>query len=157
MALSECVLTFSNLSGLRSPRVFSQYVNLSLAQPECVLILCNLGDYVGVKSSVRSCVSCFVFIIILFTGCPSKHVSNISCQHSVTPFSLTQPLFIHSSSDSRTLRIPHIKTKTFWHRSFSQAAPSVWNCQPHELDVFSQLLHLKLPLRLICSNSTSTS
>ena len=30
----------------------------------------------------------------LFTDCPSKHVSNISCQHSVTPFSLIQPLFI---------------------------------------------------------------
>ena len=30
----------------------------------------------------------------LFTGCPSKHVSRISCQHSVTPFSLMQPLFI---------------------------------------------------------------
>ena len=30
----------------------------------------------------------------LFTGCPCKHVSSISCQHSVTPFSLIQPLFI---------------------------------------------------------------
>ena len=30
----------------------------------------------------------------LFTGCPSKHGSSISCQHSVTPFSLIQPLFI---------------------------------------------------------------
>ena len=29
----------------------------------------------------------------LFTGCPSKHVSNIRCQQSVTPFSLIQPLF----------------------------------------------------------------
>ena len=36
----------------------------------------------------------------LFTGCPSKHVSNISCQHSVTPFSLTQPLFICLTSVS---------------------------------------------------------
>ena len=37
------------------------------------------------------------------------------------------------SSDSRTLRIPHIKTKTFGHRSFSRAAPSVWNSLPHEI------------------------
>ena len=29
----------------------------------------------------------------LFTGLPSKHLSSISCQHSVTPFSLIQPLF----------------------------------------------------------------
>ena len=30
----------------------------------------------------------------LFTGYPSKHVSNISCQPSVTPFSLIHLLFI---------------------------------------------------------------
>ena len=30
----------------------------------------------------------------LFTGCPSKYISSKSCQHSVTPFSLMQPLFI---------------------------------------------------------------
>ena len=38
-----------------------------------------------------------------------------------------------SLSDSRTLRIPHIKTKTFGHRSFSHAAPSVWNSLPHDI------------------------
>ena len=38
-----------------------------------------------------------------------------------------------SSSDSRTLRIPHILTKTFGHSSFSHAAPSVWNSLPHEI------------------------
>ena len=32
---------------------------------------------------------------------------------------------LHSSSDSRTLHIPHIKTKTLGHRSFSHAAPSI--------------------------------
>ena len=32
---------------------------------------------------------------------------------------------VRSSSASRTLRIPHIKTKTFGRRSFSHAAPSV--------------------------------
>ena len=83
----------------------------------------------------------------LFTGCPSKHVSNISCQHFVTPFfSDTAPVYLsdllrvyspsrqlRSSSDSRTLRIPYIKTKTFGHRSFSHAAPSVWNSLPHEI------------------------
>ena len=30
----------------------------------------------------------------LFTGCPSEYISSKSCQHSVTPFSLMQPLFI---------------------------------------------------------------
>ena len=30
----------------------------------------------------------------LFIDCPSKHVSSTSCQHSGTPFSLTQPLSI---------------------------------------------------------------
>ena len=40
---------------------------------------------------------------------------------------------LHSSSDSRTLRIPHIKTKTSRHHSLSHAAPSVWNSLPHEI------------------------
>ncbi len=30
----------------------------------------------------------------LSTGCSSTHVSSLSCQHFVTPFSLIQPLFI---------------------------------------------------------------
>ena len=38
-----------------------------------------------------------------------------------------------STLDSRTLCIPHIKTKTFGHRSFSHAAPSVWNSLPREI------------------------
>ena len=40
---------------------------------------------------------------------------------------------LRSTSDSRTLRIPHIKTETFGHRSFSHAVPSVWNSLPHEI------------------------
>ena len=40
---------------------------------------------------------------------------------------------LRSSSDSRTLHIPHIKTDTFGHRSFSHATPSVWNSLPHEI------------------------
>ena len=40
---------------------------------------------------------------------------------------------LRSSSDSRTLRIPHLKARTFGHRSFSQAAPSVWNSLPHDI------------------------
>ena len=40
---------------------------------------------------------------------------------------------LRSSSDSRTLRIPHIKIKTFGHRSFSHAAHSVWNSLPREI------------------------
>ena len=82
----------------------------------------------------------------LFTGCPSKHVSTISCQHCHSFFSDTAlaylsdlvlvyspPRQLRSSSDSRTIRIPHIKTKTFGHRSFSHAAPSAWNSLPHEI------------------------
>ena len=83
----------------------------------------------------------------LFTGCPSKHASNRSCQHSVTPFSLIQPLFIcltfsmsplHRDKSAplltaRTLRIPQIKTKTFGHRTFYYAAPFVWNSLPREI------------------------
>ena len=59
-----------------------------------------------------------------------------------------------SSSDSRTLSIPHTKTKTFGLRSLTHTAP-VWNALPHEIRHISQPLHLKLPWRLICSNPTS--
>ena len=41
--------------------------------------------------------------IVTITGCPSKHVSNISCQHSVTPFSLIQLLFICLTFSMSTL------------------------------------------------------
>ena len=34
---------------------------------------------------------------------------------------------LRSSSDLKTIRIPHMKTKTFGHRSLSYAPPSVWN------------------------------
>ena len=46
-------------------------------------------------------------------------------------YSLSRQL--RSPSDSGTLRILHIKTKTFGHRSFSHAVPSVWNSLPHEI------------------------
>ena len=59
---------------------------------------------------------------------------------NTAPFYLSDLLRVYSPSrqlrsfsDSRTLRIPHIKTKTFGHRSFSHAAPSVWNSLPHEI------------------------
>ena len=81
-----------------------------------------------------------------FTGCPSKHVSSISCQHSHSFFSDTAPVYLsdllrvyspsrqlRSSSDLRTLRIPHIKTKTFGHRSLFCVASSVWNSLPREI------------------------
>ena len=61
-----------------------------------------------------------------FTGCLAKDaLSVLCCQCLLTPFSLIQPLFIclifimcalhEDSSDSRTLCISHIKTKTFGH------------------------------------------
>ena len=62
-------------------------------------------------------------------------------------FCSEQPLFIcltfsmstlHQDSSAprltqKNLRISHIKTKTFGHRSFSFAAPSVWNFLPREI------------------------
>ena len=40
---------------------------------------------------------------------------------------------LHSSPDNRILCIPKLRTKTFGHRSFSFAAPTIWNCLPSEL------------------------
>ncbi|KAK7105219.1 hypothetical protein V1264_016626 [Littorina saxatilis] len=40
---------------------------------------------------------------------------------------------LRSSSDSRMLRIPHVRTKAFGHRSFSYAAPKIWNSLPYDI------------------------
>ena len=83
----------------------------------------------------------------LFTGCPSKHVGYKLSTLCHSFFSDTAPVYLsdllhvyspsrqlRSSSDSRTLCILlMIKTKTFGHRSFSYATPSVWNSLPHEI------------------------
>ena len=55
---------------------------------------------------------------------------------------------LRSSSDSRTLRIPHMKTKTFGHRSFSYAAPSVWNSQPREFRHIQSTTAIKAFLKI---------
>ena len=40
---------------------------------------------------------------------------------------------LRSSSDNRILCIPKLRTKTFGHRLFSFAAPTIWNSLPLEL------------------------
>ena len=62
---------------------------------------------------------------------------------------------LHSFSDSRTLRILHIKRKTFGHRSFSYAALSVRNSLPRKIRHIQSPLHIKLNWRHNCSNPTS--
>ena len=53
---------------------------------------------------------------------------------------------LSASSDSRTLRIPHIKTKIFGHHSFSHAAP-VWNSLPHSIRHISSATAFKTALK----------
>ena len=64
---------------------------------------------------------------------------------------------LRSFSDSRTLRIPHIKTKHFDFVHFPVLLLLSGILCLMILDIFSQSLHLKLPWRLICSNHTSVS
>ena len=52
-----------------------------------------------------------------------------------------------SSSDSRILRIPKLRTKTFRHRSFSFSAPTIWNSLPSELRHADSIQKFKLALR----------
>ena len=54
---------------------------------------------------------------------------------------------LRSSSDPRTLCIPHIKTKTFGHLSFSHAAPSVWNSLPHDIRHIQSITAFKTALK----------
>ena len=109
----------------------------------------------------------------LFTGCPSKHVSSItiSCQHSVTPFSLIQPLFIcltfsvstlHQDSSAPPLTQEHYTFHTLRPEHLDIAHFPILLLLSGilcfmKLDIFSQPLHLRLPWRLICWNPTSAS
>ena len=54
---------------------------------------------------------------------------------------------LRSSSNSRTLRILHIKTKTSGHRSFSHAAPSIWNTLPREIRHIQLTAAFKIALK----------
>ena len=40
---------------------------------------------------------------------------------------------LRSSADTRILRIPHVRTKTFGQRSFSYCAPKLWNSLPSDI------------------------
>ena len=96
----------------------------------------------------------------LFTGCPPKHVSIISFQRGHSFFSDTAPVYLSDllhvyspsrqlrfSSDSRILRIPYIKIKTFGNRSFSHASPSVWNSLPREITHIQSTTAFKTALK----------
>ena len=54
---------------------------------------------------------------------------------------------LRSSSDSRILYIHKLRTKTFWHRSFSFAAPTIWNYLPSELRHADSIQKLTLALK----------
>ena len=54
---------------------------------------------------------------------------------------------LHSSSDNRILCSPKLRTKTFWHRSFSFAAPMIWNSLPSELRYADSIPKFMLALK----------
>ena len=59
----------------------------------------------------------------------------------------TPNLNLRSSSDNRILFIPKLRTRTFWHRSFSLAAPTIWNSLPSELRHTNSIHKYKLALK----------
>ena len=69
----------------------------------------------------------------LFTGCLSKHVLSISCQHPVTPSSLIWPVFICPTFSMWACLLSVETALLLGHHSFSYAAPSVWNSLPSEI------------------------
>ena len=54
---------------------------------------------------------------------------------------------LRSSSDNGILCIPKLRTKTFWQRSFSFAAPTIWNSLPSELRHTDSIQQFKSALR----------
>ena len=74
------------------------------------------------------------------TGCPLRLAWNANSQLSVAFFVGLSPIYLsdlltvytpkrnlRSSSDNRIQCIHKLRTKTFGHRSFSFAAPTIWN------------------------------
>ena len=79
----------------------------------------------------------------LCTGCPLMPAYNTNSQLSVTFFLGLSPIHLsdllsvctpkgnlRSSSDNVILCISKLRTKTFWHCSFSFTAPTIWNSLP---------------------------
>eukprot|EP00745_Piridium_sociabile_P040659 TRINITY_DN786_c0_g1_i8.p1 TRINITY_DN786_c0_g1~~TRINITY_DN786_c0_g1_i8.p1 ORF type:complete len:1132 (+),score=124.07 TRINITY_DN786_c0_g1_i8:119-3397(+) len=54
---------------------------------------------------------------------------------------------LRSSSDTRLLRIPHVRTKTYGQRSFSHQAPTTWNRLPDNLRHSDSLASFKSGLK----------
>ena len=75
---------------------------------------------VHLRIQYKIAVLCFNF----FQGSSPYYISNL-----LSIYTPTRPL--RSSLDTRILRIPSIRTKTFGSRSFSYAAPNIWNSLPH--------------------------
>ena len=57
---------------------------------------------------------------------------------------------LRSSSDNRILCIHKLRTKTFGHRSFSFAAPTIWKSLPSELRHTDSIQKFKLALKNSC-------
>ena len=72
----------------------------------------------------------------------------------LSPTYLSDLLLVHtpkrnlrSFSDNRISCIPNLRTKTFGHRSFSFAAPAIWNSLPSELRHTDSIQKFKLALK----------
>ena len=62
--------------------------------------------------------------------------------------------FLRSTMDQSLLVIPHTKCKTFAARSFSVAAPSLWNGLPKDIRESNTLLSFKRDLKTHLYNET---
>ena len=94
----------------------------------------------------------------LFTGYPPKHVSIISFQRGHSFFSDTAPVYLsdllHVYSPSRQLRFSSdSRTKTYGHRSYSYAAPTVWNSLPREIRHVPSITSFKTALKTLVFKS----
>ena len=71
----------------------------------------------------------------------------------LSPIYLSDLLIVYTpkrnfpSSDNKLLCIPKLRTKTFGHRSFSFAAPTIWNSLPSELRHTDSIQKFKLALK----------
>ena len=54
---------------------------------------------------------------------------------------------LRSIADTRLLRVPRVRTRTFGHRSFSFAAPTVWNSLPFEIRHLKSTASFKTALK----------
>ena len=120
--LSHCPLYL--VQKLQKVQNSAARLTLKVSKREHVKPLLKQLHWLPVQARIeyKLCVLCYNY----FSGSLPAYLSDLLSVY-------TPSRQLRSSCDTRKLRIPHVKTKSFGHRSFAFAAPAQWNSLPFEI------------------------